>query len=147
MGLSDVAKSVTVVQNLDFLTGEAKLQEQLYAKENVKIILGATVKKYLGDAELRGITIEDAKTGEKSDIALDGLFLAVGLVPQNDALRGVVELDERGYIKAGEDTLTSAKGIFAAGDCRTKRIRQVATAAADGAVAAVSACDLVDAMK
>lgn len=145
--LSDVAKSVTVVQNLDFLTGEAKLQEQLYAKENVKIILGATVKKYLGDAELRGITIEDAKTGEASDIALDGLFLAVGLVPQNDAFRGVVELDERGYIKAGEDTLTSAKGIFAAGDCRTKRIRQVATAAADGAVAAVSACDLVDAMK
>ena len=75
------------------------------------------------------------------------MFLAVGLVPQNDAFRGVVELDERGYIKAGEDTLTSAKGIFAAGDCRTKRIRQVATAAADGAVAAVSACDLVDAMK
>ena len=145
--LSDVAKSVTVVQNLDFLTGEAKLQEQLYAKENVKIILGATVKKYLGDTELRGITIEDAKTGEKSDIALDGLFLAVGLVPQNDAFRGVVELDERGYIKAGEDTLTSAKGIFAAGDCRTKRIRQVATAAADGAVAAVAACDFVDATK
>ena len=145
--LSDVAKSVTVVQNLDFLTGEAKLQEQLYAKDNVKIILGATVKKYLGDTELRGITIEDAKTGETSDIALDGLFLAVGLVPQNDAFRGVVELDERGYIKAGEDTLTSAKGIFAAGDCRTKRIRQVATAAADGAVAAVAACDFVDATK
>ena len=145
--LSDVAKSVTVVQNLDFLTGEAKLQEQLYAKENVKIILGATVKKYLGDTELRGITIEDAKTGEKSDIALDGLFLAVGLVPQNGVFEGVIELDERGYIKAGEDTLTSAKGIFAAGDCRTKRIRQVATAAADGAVAAVSACDFVDALK
>ena len=145
--LSDVAKSVTVVQNLDFLTGEAKLQEQLYAKENVKIILGATVKKYLGDTELRGIAIEDAKTGEKSDIALDGLFLAVGLVPQNGVFEGVIELDERGYIKAGEDTLTSAKGIFAAGDCRTKRIRQVATAAADGAVAAVSACDFVDALK
>ena len=145
--LSDVAKSVTVVQNLDFLTGEAKLQEQLYAKENVKIILGATVKKYLGDTELRGITIEDAKTGVLSDITLDGLFLAVGLVPQNGVFEGVIDLDERGYIKAGEDTLTSAKGIFAAGDCRTKRIRQVATAAADGAVAAVSACDFVDALK
>ena len=143
--LSDVTKSVTVVQNLDFLTGEAKLQEQLYAKENVKIILGATVKKYLGDKELRGITIEDAKTGEVSDIELDGLFLAVGLVPQNGVFEGVIELDERGYIKAGEDTLTSTEGIFAAGDCRTKRIRQVATAAADGAVAAVSACDFIDA--
>lgn len=144
--LSDVARSVTVVQNLDFLTGEAKLAEQLYKKENVKVILGSTVVKYLGDSELSGITVKDERTGEESDIALDGLFLAVGLVPQNDALRGVVELDERGYIKAGEDALTSAKGIFAAGDCRTKRIRQVATAAADGAVAAVAACDFVDAL-
>lgn len=145
--LSDVARSVTVVQNLDFLTGEAKLQEQLLAKKNVKVILGATVKKYLGDTELKGITVEDAKTKELSDIALDGLFLAVGLVPQNEVLRGIVDLDERGYIKAGENTITSAEGIFAAGDCRTKRIRQVATAAADGAVAAVSACDLIDSMK
>ena len=103
------------------------------------------MKKYLGDKELRGITIEDAKTGEVSDIELDGLFLAVGLVPQNGVFEGVIELDERGYIKAGEDTKTTADGIFAAGDCRTKRIRQVATAAADGAVAAVSACDFIDA--
>lgn len=143
--LSDVASEVTVVQNLDFLTGEAKLQEQLYKKSNVRVILSSTVKKYLGDTEFSGITVEDAKTGELTDIALDGLFLAVGLVPQNEALRGIVELDERGYIKAGEDTKTTADGIFAAGDCRTKRIRQVATAAADGAVAAVSACDFIDA--
>ena len=143
--LSDVASKVTIVQNLDVLTGEAKLQEQLSKKDNVTVILGSTVKAYLGDGEFSGVTIEDAKTGERRDIALDGLFLAVGLVPQNEALRGIVELDERGYIKAGEDTLTSAKGIFAAGDCRTKRIRQVATAAADGAVAAVAACDYVDA--
>ena len=142
--LSDVAKEVTVVQNLDFLTGEAKLAEQLYKKPNVNVILGATVKRYLGDAEFSGITVEDAKTGALRDIEIDGLFLAVGLVPQNEVLRGIVELDERGYIKAGEDTLTSARGIFAAGDCRTKRIRQVATAAADGAVAAVSACDFID---
>ncbi len=143
--LSDVAREVTVVQNLDFLTGEAKLAEQLYKKQNVKVILGATVKRYLGDTEFSGITVEKAKTGECLDIELDGLFLAVGLVPQNEALRGTVELDGRGYIKAGEDTLTSAAGIFAAGDCRTKRIRQVATAAADGAVAAGSACDYIDA--
>ncbi len=142
--LSDVAKEVTVVQNLDFLTGEAKLAEQLYKKENVKVILGTTVKKYLGDAEFSGITVENARTGETFDISLDGLFLAVGLVPQNELFSGIVELDERGYIKSGEDTLTTAPGIFAAGDCRTKRIRQVATAAADGAVAAVRACDFVD---
>ncbi len=145
--LSDVAKSVTVVQNLDFLTGEAKLSEQLYKKENVKVILGSTVEKYLGEGELSGIVIKNTSTGACEEIKLDGVFLAVGLVPQNELFRDIAELDERGYIKAGEDTLTSASGIFAAGDCRTKRIRQVATAAADGAVAAVAACDFVDAQK
>ncbi len=144
--LSDVAASVTVVQNLSFLTGEAKLAEQLYKKENVNVILGSTVIKYLGGEVFSGITIKDEATGACRDISLDGLFLAVGLVPQNELFRGIVELDERGYIKSGEDTFTSAKGVFAAGDCRTKRVRQVATAAADGAVAAVAACDYIDSL-
>ncbi len=145
--LSDVAANVTVVQNLDFFTGEAKLEEQLRSKKNVNIILGATVVKYLGEESFSGIEIKEESGGACREIALDGLFLAVGLVPQNSLFEGTLELDERGYVKSGEDTLTSAKGIFAAGDCRTKRIRQVATAAADGAVAAVSACDYVDALK
>ncbi len=145
--LSDVAANVTVVQNLDFFTGEAKLEEQLRSKKNVNIILGATVVKYLGEESFSGIEIKEESGGACREIALDGLFLAVGLAPQNSLFEGTLELDERGYIKSGEDTLTSAKGIFAAGDCRTKRIRQVATAAADGAVAAVSACDYVDALK
>ncbi len=145
--LSDVAANVTVVQNLDFFTGEAKLEEQLRSKKNVNIILGATVVRYLGEESFSGIEIKEESGGACREIALDGLFLAVGLVPQNSLFEGTLELDERGYVKSGEDTLTSAKGIFAAGDCRTKRIRQVATAAADGAVAAVSACDYVDALK
>ncbi len=145
--LSDVAASVTLVQNLGFLTGEAKLIEQLYAKENVNVILGSTVVRYIGGSTLSGIEIKDEGTGACREIKLDGVFLAVGLVPQNSVFDGIVELDERGYIKAGEDTITSMAGIFAAGDCRTKRIRQVATAASDGAVAAMAACDYIDSLE
>lgn len=144
--LSDVARSVTVVQNLGFLTGEAKLAEQLYKKENVNVILSSEVVRYLGDGEFSGISIRNTATGECRDIKLDGLFLAVGLEPQNGIFQNEAQLDGRGYIFAGEDTLTSADGIFAAGDCRTKRIRQVTTAAADGAVAAIAACDYVDSL-
>ncbi len=142
--LSDLAKKVYVVQNLDFFTGEQKLVEKLTSKANVEVMLGKTVVGLIGEKELTGIEISDAKTGERSELTLDGMFVAIGLVPQNDAFKSVVELDERGYIVAGEDTKTSCEGIFAAGDCRTKSIRQVVTAASDGAIAALAACDRAD---
>ena len=141
--LSDLAKRVYVVQNLDFLTGEQKLQEKLAAKENVEIILGHTVKGILGDTTLTGITIADANQNVKT-LDIDGMFVAIGLIPQNEAFEGIINLDERGYVSSDENCLTTADGIFVAGDCRTKKIRQVATAAADGAVAALAACDYLD---
>ena len=143
--LSELVKKLYVVQNLDFLTGEAALQEQIRAKENVEIILGSVVDEYLsnGDA-LIGIRIRCEANGETREIARDGVFLAVGLVPQNEAFADVVALDERGYAASGEDCRTATPGVFVAGDCRAKRIRQVTTAAADGAVAALAACDYVD---
>jgi len=141
--LSDLAKKVYVVQNLDFLTGEQKLQEKLTAKENVEIILGHTVKAVLGDSTLTGITIADSNDNEKQ-LDIDGMFVAIGLIPQNEAFEGIINLDERGYVASDENCLTNADGIFVAGDCRTKKIRQVATAAADGAVAALAACDYLD---
>ncbi len=141
--LADLAKKVYVVQNLDFLTGEQKLQEKLTAKENVEIILGHTVKGILGDTTLTGITIADSSNNEKQ-LDIDGMFVAIGLIPQNEAFEGVINLDERGYVASDENCLTDADGIFVAGDCRTKKIRQVATAAADGAVAALAACDYLD---
>lgn len=144
--LSDLAKKVYVIQNLDFLTGEKKLCEQLESKHNVEIILGTVLDSYKGDTELEGVSVKNVASGEISDIALDGLFLAVGLVPQNEAFANVINLDERGYASADETCVTNTKGIFAAGDCRTKRIRQVTTAAADGAVAALAACDYVDSL-
>ncbi|MBR2180910.1 MAG: FAD-dependent oxidoreductase [Oscillospiraceae bacterium] len=142
--LSDLAKKVYVVQNLDFLTGEEKLSEQLYERENVEIILGTVVKALHGAGELTGITVANEKSGEETLLSVDGMFVAIGLVPQNEIFSGILSLDGRGYAVAGEDCITSARGIFAAGDCRVKKIRQVATAAADGAIAALAACDYID---
>ena len=142
--LSDVAGKVTVVQNLDFFTGEKKLAEQLLAKSNVEVIFGTVVVGYLGDGELTGLKLRDEHSGKESQINIDGVFLAVGLVPQNDAFKNVLDLNEWGYVASDETCLTNAKGVFVAGDCRSKRIRQVTTAAADGAVAALAACDYVE---
>lgn len=145
--LSDLAKKVYVIQNLDFLTGEQKLQEQLRSKENVEIICGTVLSAYKSNGtDIVGITVKNQNNGTESDISLDGVFLAVGLVPQNDCFADIIELDERGYALSDETCKTKAGGIFTAGDCRTKRIRQVATAAADGAVAALAACDYIDSL-
>lgn len=141
--LSDTAKKVFVVQNLDFFTGEKKLVEQLEKLDNVEIILGVTVDSFVGDNELEGIVIKNS-AGETRKLELDGLFVAIGLIPQNEAFKNVVKLDGRGYAEVDESCETETKGIFVAGDCRTKKIRQVTTAAADGAIAALSACDYVD---
>lgn len=140
--LSDLAKKVYVVQNLDFLTGEKKLIEQLENKENVEIILGFVVNSLEGDGELSAINIKSDSNFR--NLKIDGMFIAIGLVPQNDMVKDIVLLDERGYVKSDENAKTDKKGIFVAGDCRTKNIRQVATACADGAVAALAACDYLD---
>lgn len=142
--LSELAQKVYVVQNLEVLTGEKKLSDKLSKKANVEIILSSTVEKILGDTELEGIEIKNSVSGKVETLKLDGMFVAIGLVPQNEIFKDLVKLDERGYIIADEFCKTSADGIFVAGDCRTKTIRQVITAAGDGAVAALAACDYAD---
>lgn len=141
--LSDNCKKVYVVQNLDYLTGEKKLAEQLENKENVEIITGVVVKSLVADSDIKGIVIEKQATGEEMTIDIDGMFTAIGLIPQNEIFSSVVDLNDYGYVDSDESCLTSGNGIFVAGDCRSKRIRQVATAAADGAVAALAACDYI----
>lgn len=141
--LSDLCEKVYVVQNLDYLTGEEKLQEQLKAKTNVEIILGTVVDNLLGQGELNGITLKSSE-GEISELTLDGMFVAIGLIPQNEPFAEHIQLNSYGYAESGEDCLTKAEGIFVAGDCRSKKIRQVATAASDGAIAALAACDFLD---
>lgn len=145
--LSDLCKKVYVIQNLDFLTGEGKLQERLKEKSNVEIILGATLHALHGEGELNKITIEKTATSEKVGIDVDGLFVAIGLIPQNEAFKDLIDLDNYGYANSEESCVTKTAGIFVAGDCRKKRIRQVATACADGATAALAACDYVDTLK
>ncbi len=142
--LSDLAKKVYVVQNLDYLTGEQKLVEQLKTKDNVEIILGTVVEELIGDTELTGIKIKNT-AGEETVLDIDGMFVAIGLVPQNEPFAEHITLNSWGYADAGEDCKTTCEGIFVAGDCRSKRIRQVATAAADGAIAALAAVDFIDA--
>ena len=136
--LSDICKKVTIVQNLDYLTGEGKLVSLLAKRENVDYIYGAVVEKFLGDSELTGLILDQKGTRIRLDV--DGVFVAIGQVPVNDAFANVAELDARGYIAAGEDCLTATPGVFVAGDCRTKSIRQITTACGDGATAAMTAC-------
>ena len=146
--LSDLAEKVYVIQNLDFLTGEEKLAEQVKAKENVEVIYSNVVCALHGEnGELSAITIANEKTGEEQKLSLDGMFIAIGLIPQNEIFKDVIELNKFGYATADNDMKTVANGIFVAGDCREKRIRQVATAASDGAIAALSACDYLDNLK
>ena len=142
--LSDLADKVIVVQNLDFLTGEKKLQEQLAARDNVEVLLGTVVADFLGEDTLTGLRLRREADGALSEIALDGAFVAIGLIPQNGPFADLIALDERGYAAVGENCITDRPGVYVAGDGRQKRIRQVTTAAADGAIAALAACDYID---
>ena len=147
--LSEGSKKVYVVQNLDFLTGEGSLISAIEKRDNVEVILSSVVTELVGDGEITGVKLMNLNTAEESELSLDGIFVAIGQIPENEPFSNVVALDERGYITAGEDCLpnTEYEGIFVAGDCRTKAIRQVTTATADGAVAALAACRYVDSLK
>ena len=143
--LSEVCSKVTVVQNLAFFTGEKKLADALAAKDNVEIFFSTVVEEYLSEnGMLTGLRVRNTETGAEQTVLVDGAFLAVGLVPENEAFAEVAGLDERGYFASGEDCTTATGGVFVAGDCRQKTIRQVTTAAGDGAVAAMAACRYLD---
>lgn len=143
--LSKSCKSVTLIQNLPYLTGEIKLQKELENKDNVKVILSSVVASINGGDTFEGITIENTETKEKTDLTFDGIFVAIGQQPMNEPFKNNVKLNEWGYVEADESCVPeSEEGIFVAGDCRSKRVRQIATAIADGATAALAACSFVD---
>ncbi len=141
--LSDICSHVTLVQNLAFFTGEQKLLDLLKTKDNVSFITSSVVDALKGDAELTGITIRNTETNETKTLPFDGIFVAIGQVPENEPFRDVVPLNDWGYVVSDEGC-TVGNGIFVAGDCRTKQVRQIATAISDGAVAAVAACRYLD---
>ena len=146
--LSKTSTSVTLIQNLDFLTGEKKLCEDVMKADNISVIYSSIVSSIEGDDTFEGIVIENTANGEKQLIKVDAVFVAIGQMPENEPFRNVVKLDERGYITSDEDCKPegAAEGIFTAGDCRSKKIRQVATAVSDGAVAALAACSFIDSL-
>ncbi|MBO5316340.1 MAG: FAD-dependent oxidoreductase [Clostridia bacterium] len=146
--LSESCEFVYVVQNLDFLTGESSLAKILESRDNVGIVYSSVVKEIVADDKFSGIVIENTKTGIKTTLDCDGMFVAIGQVPENEPFKDVLSLNDYGYIVAGENCLPegASAGIFVAGDCRTKAIRQVTTATADGAVAALAACRFIDSL-
>ncbi len=143
--LSGICSRVTLIHRRDTFRGEDALVARLREKSNVEFLLSSTVTG-LQDADgvLTGITVRKLSTGEEQLLPVEGLFIAIGQLPQTELYRGFVELDDAGYIQAGEDCLTSREGVFAAGDCRTKAVRQLTTASGDGAVAGLAACRYVE---
>jgi thioredoxin reductase (NADPH) len=141
--LSDICEKVYVFQNLSYMTGEKKLVEILEAKSNVEFMTDVVVSDLKGDDELTGVTLKHTTEGEK-EVSLNGLFVAIGLEPANSAFADMASLDGNGYFDSDEACLTKTEGIYVAGDCRKKSIRQITTATADGASAALAACRYID---
>mgnify|MGYP002542800822 FL=1 len=137
--LSRTCKKVYLVHRRDELRAEKILQESFFACKNVEIIWDSIPLSIEGTDKVEALKIQNKKTQEESFIETDGVFIAVGIVPGTEKFKDLVKLDEAGYIVAGEDGITSEPGIFAAGDIRTKNLRQVVTAVADGANAVASA--------
>lgn len=141
MFLSGYCKKVYVIHRRQEFRGEDKMVQNLKEKENVTFLLNSVVTKLQGDKMLEGILLKDVRTGKEQDLKVSGVFVAIGQIPDNEAFADLVETDETGYIQASEDCETKVPGIYTAGDCRTKAVRQLATAASDGAVAALAACE------
>lgn len=137
--LSRVAEKVYLVHRRDALRATKIYHRQLEAAENVELCWMNTVTELLHDGRITGVRLKNEKTGEMRQIACDGVFISIGRKPATEFLAGKLELDANGYVVAGEDTRTSVPGVFAVGDLRTKPLRQVVTAVADGAAAVTAA--------
>lgn len=137
--LSGLCKKVYLVHRRDELRADKAIQEKVFDCENIEMVWESIPLEILGQDEVTGIKIQNVKTGEERELDTDGVFIAVGIVPNTTLVEAQLELDENGYICAGEEGITSAAGVFAAGDIRTKALRQVVTAVSDGANAVASA--------
>jgi len=136
--LSDLCRKVYLVQNLDKLTAEDKLVDTLVSKDNVEVIANSNVLELIGNDELSEIVIET--NNKKRSIKLDGMFISIGLVPQSDIVKNLLKVNKYGYIESN-DGITEIPGIFVAGDCRDKKIRQITVATSDGTIAGMAAIE------
>ena len=146
MLLSDTCSKVYLIHRRDTFRGEARLVEALRARENVEFVLNSSITALIGQDELSGIIVTNEK-GESREISVDGLFVAIGHAPDNGVFSELIDLDKGGYADSDESCTTKTPGVFVAGDCRKKSVRQLTTAAADGSCAALAACRYVDALE
>lgn len=142
--LSNLCETVYLIHRREEFRGTTEAVERLKKRDNVRILLNTVVEELIGSEGLEALRILDKETGSRQQLKVDAAFVAIGQEPDNQAFDSLVELDESGYIRAGEDCKTQATGVFAAGDCRTKQVRQLTTAAADGAVAAIAAVEYIE---
>lgn len=142
--LAGICRHVTLIHRRDAFRGDKADLDKLNKCDNVTFMLDSNVTSLHGKDHLECIDVTNVKTGQIVQVPVSALFVAIGQEPDNQAFKNLIELDEKGYIKAGADCKTSHPGIYAAGDCRTTSLRQLTTAAADGAIAATAACTYID---
>lgn len=142
--LSGIADKVYLVHRRDAFRGEEANVKRLREKDNVEFVLNSVPVELVGDMMISGLKVKNVKTEETITLLVQGVFVAIGQMPDNKDFADVAGLDDKGYVAAGENCLTGTPGIFTAGDCRTKKVRQLATAAADGAVAALAAVEYIN---
>lgn len=142
--LSEICKKVYLVHRRREFRAEQRVSESLKACANIELILDSVVTGIVGSGAVEGIRLRNVVTGEETELETDAVFVAIGQVPNNAPFAGLVEMDEAGFIIAGESCRTARANVFVAGDCRTKSVRQLTTAGADGSVAAIAACEYVD---
>lgn len=146
--LSSLCRHVYVIHRRDAFRASTVLVEKAKGRNNIELVTPYTPQAYLSNEEgITGLKLENKTDGTIRELAVEGIFLAVGQSPQNNFARSLAELTPEGYVSAGEDCRTNVPGLFAAGDCRTKSVRQLTTAVGDGAVAATAACEYIDALK
>jgi thioredoxin reductase (NADPH) len=137
--LTKFAEKVTIIHRRDELRAAKSLQDKAFANEKINFIWDSVVEEVKGDGIVEKVVVKNKKTGEISEVETDGVFIFVGYDPVSELVKGLLETDQKGYIITDEEMQTSVEGVFAAGDVRKKMLRQVVTAAADGAIAAVKA--------
>lgn len=137
--LTKYAKNITIVHQFDYLQAEKYSQDELFKQKNIKIIWNNEIRNITGENEIDKIIIENIKTKEKSELKADGVFVYIGYEPKTELFKDFVKINKWGYIETDENMETNIKGVFAAGDVRSKAIRQLTTAVSDGTVAALMA--------
>lgn len=135
--LSRMCRKVYLIHRRDELRGAKSLQEAVFRQENIEILWDTQVAEIEGESQVERLKLKNKRSGEEGELEVQGVFIAVGIAPNSEAFQGLLDM-KQGYIVAGEDGVTSAEGIFAAGDVREKQLRQIITAAADGANAVTS---------